>query len=377
MNQPLPAASRKLRILHTEWSDGWGGQERRIISEMSGLAERGHHVVLVTRPQCKIAGEAKKHRIPVIFLPMRGKLDPISIFQLVRLLRRECFDVVNTHSGVDSWIGALAAKLAGTSVLVRTRHLNIPLKRNWLNFVHYLADQIISCGETMKSHLVEGCQFPPQQVTSIPTGIDFTRFIPTQSRQQIRQNLGFAENDFVVLMVGIIRSVKRHEIALRAFQFMLERHPAARMVLAGEGPMREHMEQLADSLGIADRVYFLGHREDVPELMTAADVLLLTSRSEGIPQAVTQALGLAMPVVATAVGGVPELVVHEQTGLLVAAEDPQSAADALIRIAENPSLAERLGKAGQTHVLANYSQTAMLDKTEALLNALIEAKARS
>lgn len=371
----IPAAAAKLRILHTEWSDGWGGQERRIIGEMAGLTARGHHVVLATRPQCKIAGKAAKIGIPVLFLPMRNKADLRSIIPLARYLRREAIQVVNTHSGVDSWIGAFAAKLAGTPVLVRTRHLNIPLKRSWLNFVHYLADQIISCGETMKTQLVEGCHFPPTQVTSIPTGIDFTRFTPSHSRQQVRQALALAPEDFVVLMAGIIRSVKRHAIALQAFQHLLQRHPTAQLLLAGEGPMLERMQQLAAELHIADKVHFLGHREDVPDLMAAADLLLLTSSSEGVPQAVTQALGLGVPVVATSVGGVPELILHEETGLLVPAENPQATADALLRIAEDPALAARLGAAGRAHALANYSHTAMLDKTEALLNALLAAKA--
>ncbi len=364
----------KLRILHTEWSDGWGGQESRIVGEMAGMKERGHSVVLATRRQCKIAGEATKIGIPVIFLQMRGKVDLGSIIPLARYLRREAIQVVNTHSGVDSWIGAFAAKLAGTPVLVRTRHLNIPLKRNWLNFVHYLADQIVSCGETMRNHLVDGCGFPAKQITSIPTGIDFATFAPTRSRQEMRQSLGITPVDFVVLMVGIIRSVKRHVIALRAFQSLLDKHPAARLLLAGDGPMQKEMEQLARTLGIHERVRFLGHRDDVPDLMTAADVLLLTSRSEGVPQAVTQALGLGLPVVATAVGGVPELVMHEQTGLLIPPEDPQATTDALLRIAEDRQLAARLGVAGQKHAIANFSLTAMLDKTEALFYSQLAAK---
>lgn len=363
-----------LKILHTEWSDGWGGQEHRIINEMEGMLKRGHHVVLATRPQCRIREEAKHRGIPVLTMDMRGKFDLRAILTLSRFLKQENIQVVNTHSGVDSWIGAFAAKLASTPVLVRTRHLNLPLKRNWLNFVHYLADQIISCGETMRTHLVEGCGFPPEQIISIPTGIDFTRFSPTRTRQEVRLELGIAPGDFLVLMVGIIRSVKRHALALQAFQQMLKQYPAAHMVLAGDGPMRQEMEQLADTLGIAERVHFLGHRKDAPDLMAAADVLLLTSRSEGVPQAVTQALGLGTPVVATSVGGVPELIRHEETGLLVPPENPQAVTDALLRIAADPGLAARLGAAGREHVLAQFSLDAMLDKTEALFDALLARK---
>lgn len=259
-------AGGKLRILHTEWSDGWGGQERRIASEMTGLARRGHHVVPAPRPRRKTAAKAAESGMPVLFLPMGGKPDLRSILPLARHLRREAIQVVNT-----------------------------------------------------------------------PTGIAFDRFSPSHSRENVRQALNVPAGAFLVLMVGVIRSVKRHEVALRAFRLFLGRHPAACLVLAGEGPMEEQTKQLSAELGLGERARFLGHREDVPDLMAAADVLLLTSRSEGVPQAVTQALGLGVPVVATAAGGVPERVIHERTGLLVPPENPEAVAAALSRIADDPA----------------------------------------
>lgn len=363
-----------LRILHTEWSDGWGGQERRIVSEMEGMRRRGHHVLLVTRSHCRIRKEAEQRGIPVTTLDMRGKFDIRAIRALARLLKREAIQVVDTHSGIDSWVGALAAKLAGTPVLVRTRHLNIPLKRSWLNFVHYLPDALVTCGEAMRRQLVENCGFPAEELANIPTGIDFGRFKASKSRDNLRQELGLAPDIQVALMVGVIRGVKRHEVALRAFHAFSQSHPEAMLLLAGEGPMRPDMERLAAELGITDKVRFLGHREDVPDLMAAADLLLLTSRSEGVPQAVTQAMGMGLPVVATAVGGVPELVIHERTGLLVPPEDPTAVAQAMLRLAEDPELAARLGEAGRRHAQAEFSLDAMLDKTEHLFQALLAKK---
>lgn len=363
-----------LRILHTEWSDGWGGQERRVVSEMEGMLRRGHHVLLVTRPHCRIRNEAEQRGIPVVAMDMRGKFDFRAIRALARLLKQEAIQVVDTHSGIDSWVGALAAKLAGTPVLVRTRHLNIPLKRSWLNFVHYLPDALVTCGEAMRRQLVENCGFPAEGLANIPTGIDFSRFQPTKSREVMRRELGLAPDAWAVLMVGIIRGVKRHEVALRAFQAVAETRPNAMLFLAGEGPMRPDMERLAAELDISDKVHFLGHREDVPDLMAASDLLLLTSRSEGVPQAVTQALGMGLPVVATAVGGVPELVIHEKTGLLVPPENPQAVAEAMMRLMDDPQLTIRLEQEGRRHALSEFSLDAMLDKTERLFESLLAQK---
>lgn len=363
-----------LRILHTEWSDGWGGQERRVVSEMRGLAERGHHLVLATRPEARIAREAALRGLSVLTLPMTGRFDAVSIIRLARFLRAERIQIVNTHSGIDSWIGAFAARLAGVPVLVRTRHLRLPLKRNWLNFVHYMADRVVSCGESMRRFLVDECGFPESQVVSIPTGIDFEAFVPRRNRDAMRAELGIGTGEMVILMVGIIRGVKRHAIALEACARIASEFPGARLVLAGDGPMRPDMEALAGSLGISERVLFLGHREDVADLMGAADVLLLTSRSEGVPQAVAQAMGLGLPVVATSVGGVPELIEHEKTGLLVPPEDPQAVAQALTRILRDPDSARRLGAAARAHARAEFSLKGMLDKTEALFRALLAQK---
>lgn len=365
-----------MRVLHTEWSDGWGGQEHRVLGEMRGLAGRGHTITLVTRPQCRIRTEAEKVGIPVALLPLRRASDLASIVALRRLLRERSIEVVHTHSGVDTWIASVAAKWAGTPVLLRTRHLNLPLQRNWLNFVHYLPDRIITCGDAMRTQLIETAGFPAGQLISIATGIDFDEFRPGNPRESVRAALGIAAADFIVLMVGIIRRVKRHEVALRAFQRLLPELSHARLVLAGDGPIRPEIERLAAELNVAGRVQFLGFRNDVADLMGASDLLLLTSQSEGVPQAVTQALGLGLPVVATRVGGVPELIQHERTGLLIPPEDPEAAAVAILRCAHEPETARRLGVAGREHALAHFSLKAMLDKVERLCLDLLSEKKR-
>ncbi|HTY98538.1 MAG TPA: glycosyltransferase family 4 protein [Rhodocyclaceae bacterium] len=362
---------RPLTILHTEWSDGWGGQERRILAEMAGLVGRGHRLLLACRPACRLGREAAGLGIPVFHFPFAGQFDGATIRGLMGLVRAEGVDLLNTHSGIDSWVGGIAARLAGVR-LVRTRHLNLPLKRNWLNFVHYLPHAVVTCGTTMRQQLLAG-GFPAEEVVSIPTGIDFPRFQPARPRGEVRRALGIGDATFMVLMVGVIRGVKRHEVALRAFAEFRRHHADAALVLAGEGPMRVDMERLAAERSIADAVHFLGHRDDVPDLLGAADCLLLTSRSEGVPQAVTQALGCGLPVVATAVGGVPELIIDGSTGLLAPAEGVGEVAAALARLAADRTLAGRLGAGGRDHALRHHSLEAMLDATEALYARLLGA----
>jgi glycosyltransferase involved in cell wall biosynthesis len=362
-------APHLLTILHTEWSDGWGGQERRILSEMQGMHERGHRVLLATRSGCLLAKKASDIGLPVTFFAFSGKFDLLTVMRLRSLIRKQGVDIVSTHSGIDSWVGGMAARLAGVS-LVRTRHLNLPLKRSWHNFVHFLPHRIVTCGQATLKNLREEQGFPAAQLTSIPTGIDFRQFTPRRTRLEVRAELGLSDTSgqsgFVVLMAAVIRAVKRHEVAIDAFASFHRKHPDSVLLLAGEGPMRAQVEAMCAARGICDAVRFLGHREDIPDLMSASDALILTSRSEGVPQVVTQALGLGLPVIATAVGGVPELVIDGQTGLLVAAEDPAATATALCRLYDEAPLRERLSIAGRVHALTHFSRDVMLDATEAL-----------
>ncbi|HJW27022.1 MAG TPA: glycosyltransferase family 4 protein [Rhodocyclaceae bacterium] len=359
-----------MRILHTEWSDGWGGQERRIFTEMLGMRDRGHEVRLATRPTCALGREAAKAGIPVDPVAFGGKFHLPSILALKRLVAEKGIDVVNTHSGIDSWVGGIAARLAGVP-LVRTRHLNLPLRRNWANFVHYLPHRVVTCGQAMRTKLIEEHGFPRGEVVSIPTGIDFSAFRPRREGRDVRAELGIAPDAWVVLMVAVIRRVKRHEVAIRAFAEFVRDNPGAVLVLCGEGPMREAMENLCREVEVMESVLFLGHRDDVPDIMAAADVLLLTSESEGVPQAVSQGLGCGLPVVATRVGGVPELVQDGESGLLVPAEDPPAVARALHRLAGEPDLAARLGRKGREFALGQLSLEAMLDATERLYDQVL------
>lgn len=353
-----------LTILHTEWSDGWGGQERRIISEMVGMKARGHRMILVCRDEAHILGKAEEAGLEAFTLPFAGKFDLRTITPLVQIVRSEGVDLVNTHSGKDSWSGGLAAFYSGTP-LIRTRHLNIPLRRSWHNFIHKLPAAMVTCGENMRQQLIQN-GFPDEQLVNIPTGIDFERFTPTRSREAVRAQMQVEAATRVVLMTGVVRAVKRHETALKAWREVIAQQPNSALWIAGDGPLRRDMEQLAVSLGIADSVRFLRHREDIPDLMNAADFAWLTSRSEGVPQAVTQALGMGLPTVATNVGGVPELIEHERTGLLTAVDDVSAMVSAWARLFSDSALAARLGAAGRTHARTKFSLNAMLDATEQL-----------
>ena len=362
-----------MRVLHTEWSDDMGGQEKRVLAEAVGLIQRGHHVAIACRSHAKIRTEAERLGIKTYPLPFRRPYDIESIFRLTRIIRQERFDIVNTHSGIDSWIGGLSARLARVPVLVRTRHLNIPLKRTPLNFIHYLPDMYITCGENMRMNLIRNCGFPEDRVISIPTGVD-RKFFEIKRNKDVAVKYGLSKNSPVITNVGILRSVKGHEVTFKAVKPVIKTVPEAKFLIVGDGPARERLENLVDELGIREYVIFTGFVKSIPEIYSFSDIAVLSSWSEGLPQSLIQAMAAGVPVVATTVGGVPEVVIHEETGILVEAGDSEGLAEGIIRLLKNPELCKRLTEKAKQYVMDKYTMEHMIEKIEALYLELLKRK---
>lgn len=362
-----------MKILHTEWSDGMGGQERRVLAEAAGLSERGHALSILCRKHAKIKDEAVKFGIDVHTLPMRKPYDLFSILHLAGFLKDKKFDIVNTHSGVDSWIGGIAAKIAGVPALVRTRHLNIPLKRNLFNFIHYLPDMFITCGDNMKDNLINNCGFRASKVVSIPTGVGMEFFQVTRNREA-KLKYGLSVGSPVITNVGILRSVKGHEVTLRSVKKVLDSFPEAKFLIVGDGPKKNTLVNLASKLGLEQHVIFAGFIENIPEIYSFTDVAILSSWSEGIPQSVLQAMAAGVPVVATRAGGVPEVIIHEKTGVLVKTGDHEGLAKGIIKILNNPSSAKQFAENARELIQREHSVNHMLDKIEELYKKLLDQK---
>lgn len=365
-------------ILHTEWSEGWGGQEQRILLDAMVLTEMGHRVTILASPTGQTARYAREKGIPVIEQRIRGPLDLAALRGMIRLFRKERYDVVNTHSSVDSWVASAAAKLTRVPVLVRTRHLSVPVATHPLNVVYKWPDGIVTTAEMIRQRLIDVNGFRPDRVVSIPTGVDLRRFHPDIDPGDIREDLGLKPEHRVVTMVAVLRSWKRHEIFLRAAAELAPHRPDLRFLIVGEGPMRPPIEQNIRDFGLEDRAIMTGHRTDIPRILAVSDVCVLTSESsEGVPQSVLQYQAMARPVVATVAGGIPEVVEDGATGLLCPINDPAAVAQAVARVLDDPGLAGRLGENARRRIVERHSQEAMAASTLALYERIFRAKRRS
>jgi glycosyltransferase involved in cell wall biosynthesis len=347
-----------LKIVHTESSLGWGGQEIRVLSESRGLIRRGHEVKLVCPPEARIYTEAAKWQVPVVAAPIARKR-PLGVKALYAWLKANPCNLVVTHSSTDAWLAALALLALGRPTpMLRIRHISAPVPRNaptrWL-YTRATA-RIVTTGEALKKALVERNGFPAQRIDSVPTGIDTARFRPGD-RAAARAALKLPQDRRLVGIVATLRSWKGH-------RFLIEALPHdAHLVIVGDGPMRDALEKKAQAL--QSRVFFAGNQADVVPWLRAFDVFALPSyANEGVPQALVQAMLVGLPCVTTSVGAIPELARHEDTALVVPAEDAAALRAALERLLGDQGLRERLGASARRHAAENFSQERMLERME-------------
>jgi glycosyltransferase involved in cell wall biosynthesis len=374
MGGKIITAVKNYRILHTEWSSGWGGQEQRIILECSKIQELGHFVVIACQPGSGILPRAQEAGIVTEIVRIRSGFDPKAVWDLVRLIKKHHINIVNTHSGKDSWPGGFAAKLASTDLLVRTRHLAIPLSTSPFNFIHRMADGIITTGESVREAMISRNRIQPDRIVSIPTGISLERFSPGLDPQSVRASLGIEPDCMVVSIIAILRGIKRHDVFLKAARLIKDRIGHVRFLIVGDGPMKDYISGVITELGLEKDVHMLGHREDVPELFAASDVIALTSDMEGVPQSISQAMAMEKPVVAAAVGGIPDLIIDQESGLFAEAGNPESFADKICTLLENKELRGALGIAARKFVLERHTDTIMANRTIDFYRHLLDLK---
>jgi glycosyltransferase involved in cell wall biosynthesis len=356
---------KPLRIVHTESSLGWGGQEIRILAESQGLMRRGHNVRLLCAPQARIRAEAPNWGVPTIALPIDRKR-PVGLGALHQWFAAHQCDIVNTHSSTDSWLAALALVAQGWPVrIVRTRHISAPVPRGPLSRWLYMraAARVVTTGEAIKRDLVERNGFRASRIESVPTGIDAGRFRPGE-RMASRAKFGLPQDKTLVGIVATLRSWKGHAVLLDA---MASLPPQIELVIVGDGPQREALEKKIVELKLRGRVHMQGQQADVLPWLRALDIFALPSyANEGVPQSLVQAMLVELPCVTTAVGGIPELAEHDRTALVVPPRDAGALAAGIARLAGNEGLRRELGEAARKHCVEGYSYERMLDRMENL-----------
>jgi glycosyltransferase involved in cell wall biosynthesis len=355
-------------VLHTESSVGWGGQENRTLNESRELKRRGLRTLLATRPGAELARRARAEGFEVFEVPMRSNFDLPSVMRLMAIIGRERVDVVNTHSGRDSFLAGLAGRLSSRRPrIVRTRHLALPITSRW-GYAR-LPHRVVTVSRQVREELIaQGV--PGSRIVAIPTGIDIGRYAAAQP--VLREELAAGSRPLIGT-VAILRKKKGHAYLLDAVPEVLREFPDALFVFAGDGPQRQNLERRIVELGLSDNVRILGLRPDVPNVLASLDLFVLPTLQEALGTSYVEAMATGRAVIGCAVGGVPEVVRDGENGLLVPPAESAPLAAAVLALLRDPARRAAMGVAGRQLAEQEYSVTVMSDRMIALYESLLAA----
>ena len=341
----------------------WRGGQRQSLFLAKELQKKGYDFRYVVQPKSPLHEKASESGLPVLPIRMAGEFDVFAVLRLAFAMKRRKCRLIHSHDAHSTAIAAAAARFAGVPIRVISRRVDFPLRDNFFSRLKYRknVDVIIAISRGVKK-VLEDSGIDSSLIKVIPSGTDFSVFSEEGKSDYLRRELGLAEDDFLVGIVAHLADHKGHKYLIKATKILREEAPRIKVIIVGEGPLRMELDKLTKDIRVEDMVFFLGFRADIPQILASLDLFVLSSYLEGMGSSILDAMACRLPVVATKVGGIPEVVTHEKTGLLVTPQRPKSLADAILRLYRDRELASRLGDKGFEIVQRKFSAESMAQK---------------
>jgi sugar transferase (PEP-CTERM/EpsH1 system associated) len=384
MTFPATHRQERVRILHAVDSLARGGTELISAAVIEHTAGRFDHAVCSLRGSGPVATGVTLLTVPITFLGKRQGHDWGLALRIARLCRRLRPHVVHARNWgtMDAVIGA---RLAGVPVVIQSEHGRDlsdldglhPARMRVRRLLAPFIDMHVVVSAHLQQWLLERVRVRPEKVRIVRNGVDATRFTPLLERDRARDRYGYDPADLVFGAVGRLTPVKDYRTLLEAFETVSRRHSQSRLIFVGDGPERPFLDEEVSRRGLTDRVRLVGHRDDVAEWLGIMDVFVHPSLMEGTSNAVLEAMAVALPVVATAVGGTPEIIAHGVTGMLVPPSTPNALSDAMLSYCGNDSLRMAHGAAGRERVETHYPLSGMVAAYTDVYRAALARRGRT
>jgi len=380
---------KRIRVLHVHTLPVVSGSGINTYLTMKGIPVDRFESALACAPGGKlneIVREAgmKVHEVRNLVQPIHPLKDVLALFEIIRILRREKIDIVHTHNSKAGFLGRLAGRLAGTPVIIHTVHgfafhqSEFFLRRTIFRLLERLAapwaDHTIFISQPMidwagKEGILRGASY-----SKIYSGIDLNAFHGYGKKEQgrLREELGLDKKSRVIGFVSKLWEGKGHDVALSAMAHVVKEIPDAKLLLVGEGPLRPKLEELSRNLRIESSVVFAGFRTKIAEITSLCELCILPSFFEGMGRVLLEAGACGKPVVASNVGGIPDVVVEGVTGLLVPPGDPAALSDAVLRLMREPKLIIKMGEAARKRINEKYDAGTMVREITALYDVYLK-----
>lgn len=354
-----------------EWR--WGQQQSFFLAKE--LKRNGYSFRFVVQPKSPLHQKAVEEGLPVLPLKISSEKDALSILRLSLSLKRKKCQLVSYQDAWSAAVGSAAAALAKIPIRVISRHVDFLLKKSMSSRQKFAknVDAIIAVSEGTKYALVEG-GVDAELVHVIPDGIDFAPFEDKTSKNYLHQEFSFAPDDFLVGIVAQLSEDRGQKYLIQVSKQLREHSPKIKVIVVGEGSLLLELSERVKEMQEEDMVFFLGFRENNPQVFNSLDVFALTSDREGLGTIIRDAMACRLPVVGTKVGEIADWVSHQKTGFLVPAQRPKSLAKAILKIYEDKELAHRLGQKGYEEVREEFSAESMALRTIDLFENLAKKK---
>ncbi|MDP6429400.1 MAG: glycosyltransferase family 4 protein [Rhodospirillales bacterium] len=371
-----------MKVLHTESSVNWGGQEYRILDQMAWLAENGHHTGLAARPGSDIADRAHAANLSVHLVDYTGHYNPFAILHVRSLVKRHGYQIADCHGSRDVMTQAFARDLAP---VIRTHHLSQPLKNKLHRRLQWRwgSDAVIATAQCIKDEILAKGLAPNERIHVVGEWADDAFFDISRRREyrtEVRAEFDVPETSALIAVVGMLRGDKAQEHLIRAAAEMKRRARPVTALIVGsvtntQSDYENELRTLASELGVTGDIRFAGYRNDVARLTQGADILAITSIAvEAQSRAALQAFASLTPVVASRIGGVGELVRAGETGWLVPPGDAIAYADAFCEILDGPEAAASITAGARQLAEASLRIDAKMAETLALYERLVAGK---
>ena len=355
-----------LRVLYVDTENVWRGGQEQLFSLMVGMKQRRHNIWLAAPEKSPLTERARQASIQTLSFGQRSELSLNAAWKLWRILRRLNANIIHLNTPRPVVSGWLASKLAGVPLRICSRRVNFPLRTRLSRLKYnWMPSMIVTVSQSIRQTLVEG-GVRPELVEAIYEGVD----IHSVDRGEAADFPG-EKKGLVVGTVAHLSHEKGHSALLEAIAKLDSRFAEVLFVLVGSGQQMADLKKKAGQLGVRDQVIFCGFRADADAFMRHFDIFCLPTLSEGLSSAILVAMASRLPVVATLVGGIPELVVDGETGVLVPPNDSQQLSGALTKLLESTELRERMGHAGWERVRDHFTLERKLDQTERLYIELL------
>jgi glycosyltransferase involved in cell wall biosynthesis len=391
-------SAERVRVLRVIARLNMGGPALHVAYLTAGLDERGYDTTLVAGELAKGEGSmsfvARERGVDVVALAELGRdiaplRDTVATLRLARLIRRERPQIVHTHTAKAGTVGRVATLLAGGAdrpIIVHTFHGHVlrgyfgPIRTRAFGLLERwlagMSDVLVAVSPEVRDDLVALGVAPAEKFAVLRLGIELERRVASaDGRADMRRLLGVPPERFVVGWIGRMTGVKRTDDVVLALKGVRDRGVDACLWMVGDGPDREHVERAAHRLGLARHCFFLGYQEDISPYYAAFDAFLLPSANEGTPVVAIEALAAGRPVVATRVGGVPDVVRDGEDGFLADPGDVETLADRLATLAADPDLRRTMGEHGRARVLPRYAVGRLIEDVDRLYRSLLAARA--